>query len=71
MSVYQRVLVRKRVLATSSTDSFTQVARALFFGDSELWLCAESQIQPNKTYWSFVKSVCVCGHARTWVYVAG
>lgn len=50
MSVYQRVLVRKRVLATSSTDSFTQVARALFFGDSELWLCAESQIQPNKTY---------------------
>lgn len=50
MSVYQRVLVRKRVLATSSTDSFTQVARALFFGDSELWLCVESQIQPNKTY---------------------
>lgn len=50
MSVYQRVLVRKRVLATSSTDSFTQVARDLFFGDSELWLCAESQIQPNKTY---------------------
>lgn len=50
MSVYQCVLERKRVLATSSTDSFTQVARALFSGDSELWLCAESQIQPNKTY---------------------